>query len=345
MARLRIGRDEDSDVVLQTNLGSRNHALLVSSGKSHILTDQNSSNGTFVNGVRISEAALSDGDQIHFGDEAWSFQGGELQRGRPPGSRAPGPKLLALMGSAVVAVSLAGFGIAGFTNVGSSPQANDEQAEFKDEENLEELNLYAQPADLESVISKARASTVLVECGFGSGSGFGLELESLGAGSGHRIVSNAHVVDACDGTSARLSVTSNEGRRVSARIVSIDYFNDLALLEVSLSIPSLELAEKPLQGQWAMAIGNPDGNLIGTATFGQVTNYFALFETEYLTAKHQVMTDTPINPGNSGGPLVDSAGRVIGVVTWGRVGFDNTGFAGGWPLLCADLVSCRTAGW
>jgi S1-C subfamily serine protease len=344
MTRLRIGREPDSDVVLQTPLGSRNHALLVSSGKNHILTDLGSSNGTFVNGDRISEASLSEGDQIHFGDEAWTFRGEGLIRGRAVRSRIASPKSIALVGGAVTTVVIAVFALIGLSAPDGDAQVSIETS-FSELQNFEEINLYAQPADLESVISKARASTVLVECGFGAGSGFGIELESLGAGSGQRIVTNAHVIDACDGTSTRLSVTSNEGRRVSARIVSVDYFNDLALLDASLNIPSLELADKPLQGQWSMAIGNPDGNLLGTATFGQITNYFPVFETEYLTAKHQVMTDTPVNPGNSGGPLVDSAGRVIGVVTWGRVGFDNTGFAGGWPLLCADLVSCRTAGW
>lgn len=344
MARLRIGRDTDSDVVLQTSLGSRSHALLVSSGKSHILTDLNSSNGTFVNGSRISESALAEGDQIHFGDEAWTFRDGQLTQGRAKGTRRVSPKLIALVGGIGLTVPIAGMWITGLT----APEMNAEvpgAPSLVEVQDSEAIDLYAQPADLESVILRARDSTVLVECGFGAGSGFGIELESLGAGSGQRIVTNAHVIDACDGTSTRLFVTSNEGRRVSARIVSVDYFNDLALLDASLNISSLELAEKPVQGQWAMAIGNPDGNLLGTATFGQVTNYFPLFETEYLTAKHQVMTDTPINPGNSGGPLVDSEGRVIGIVTWGRAGFDNTGFAGGWPLLCADLVSCQTAGW
>lgn len=64
-------------------------------------------------------------------------------------------------------------------------------------------------ADLETVISMVRDSTVLVECGFGAGSCFGIDLESLGAASGQRIVTNAHVIDACDGSSARLSVISN----------------------------------------------------------------------------------------------------------------------------------------
>ena len=344
MSRLSIGRDSDSDVVLETALGSREHALLVSSGKNYILTDLNSSNGTFVNGDRISEVTLSEGDQIHFGDEAWAFYNGGLQKGRANRSRAASPRLILLVGGLVVTIAIAGFGIINLATPESDVQAQMEPRST-DSQNLEEIDLYAQPIDLESVISSVRGSTVLVECGFGAGSGFGIDLESLGAGSGQRIVTNAHVIDACYGTSTQLSVTSNEGSRIAARIISVDYFNDLALLDANLNIESLELADKPLQGQWAMAIGNPDGNLIGTATFGQVTNYFPLFETEYLTARHQVMTDTPINPGNSGGPLVDSAGRLIGVVTWGRVGFDNTGFAGGWPLLCADLVSCRTAGW
>ena len=345
MARIRIGRDASSDIVLDTQLASRNHALLVSRGESFVMTDLGSSNGTFVNGARIDQVELEEGDQIHFADEAWSFAEKQLQKGASSKTQSRSSRGMFLGGAislaAVCAIVLVVVGLS-ISNTGGKTNQSESNAQ---ESTGLLIDLFSQPSDLETIIQEVRGSTVLVECELGSGSGFALDLNILSADEGQRIVTNAHVVESCDGSDRRLSVTSNDGRRVSARIVSVDYFNDVALLDTNLNLTGLELAPLPRQGQWVMAVGNPDGNLLGTATFGQVTNYFPVFETEYLTAKHQVMTDTPINPGNSGGPLVDSAGRIIGIVTWGRVGFDNTGFAGGWPLLCLDLLRCKTAGW
>jgi FHA domain/Trypsin-like peptidase domain len=72
--RIRIGRSRDNDVVLPDDSGtpasSARHAELIRAGRSWTIRDAGSSNGTFVNGVRVSEARLRSGDQIGLGGPA-----------------------------------------------------------------------------------------------------------------------------------------------------------------------------------------------------------------------------------------------------------------------------------
>lgn len=61
-----IGRDEDCDIVLDTDTVSRRHCEIVRRGTVYILRDS-SRNGTFINGERVSQAQLRDGDQVRIG--------------------------------------------------------------------------------------------------------------------------------------------------------------------------------------------------------------------------------------------------------------------------------------
>src|SRR5207244_11762226 len=81
-------------------------------------------------------------------------------------------------------------------------------------------------------------------------------------------------------------------------------------------LPVAELGRAPLRvGQLVIAVGNPYG-LNWTVTAGVVS---ALGRTLDVPGSRKmtnlIQTDTSINPGNSGGPLVDSAGRVVGMRT------------------------------
>ena len=63
----RLGRSHSADVVLDDSSVSRRHALVVRRGEATVLCDDRSLNGVFVNGRRVGECPLADGDQITLG--------------------------------------------------------------------------------------------------------------------------------------------------------------------------------------------------------------------------------------------------------------------------------------
>jgi len=141
----------------------------------------------------------------------------------------------------------------------------------------------------------------------GTGSGF------LWDRQGH-VVTNYHVIQDSDSSVVTLSDQTNW----KATVVGVEPDKDLAVLRISAPAekltPILVGTSKGLQvGQKVFAIGNPFG-LDETLTTGIVS---ALGRTiEAVTGRKiqdVIQTDAAINPGNSGGPLLDSAGRLIGV--------------------------------
>jgi S1-C subfamily serine protease len=143
----------------------------------------------------------------------------------------------------------------------------------------------------------------------GTGSGFVWDER------GH-IVTNYHVVSGASGARIRLS----DGRDVTASPVGFSPAHDLAVLRVAVSNPPRPLpvgTSHDLQvGQKTFAIGNPFG-LDWTLTTGIISALDRSLPTEDGRGliQHLIQTDAAINPGNSGGPLLDSAGRLIGVNT------------------------------
>ncbi|MCP3891880.1 MAG: trypsin-like serine protease [Desulfobulbaceae bacterium] len=143
----------------------------------------------------------------------------------------------------------------------------------------------------------------------GTGSGF------IWDGSG-RIVTNYHVISDAN----RIEVTLADHTTWKGVLVGAAPDKDLAVLQISAPASKLQpisLGESSdlLVGQKVFAIGNPFG-LDQTLTTGIVSAIGR--EIKAITGRtiHNVIqTDAAINPGNSGGPLLDSAGRLIGVNT------------------------------
>ena len=139
----------------------------------------------------------------------------------------------------------------------------------------------------------------------------------LGSGfifaSDGQILTNAHVVEHAQ----RIQVTLADGRKFDAGLVGSDPNVDVAVLRIGADhLPVAELGRTPLRvGQLVIAVGNPYG-LNWTVTAGVVSALNRSLDVpgaQKMT--NLIQTDTPINPGNSGGPLVDSAGRVVGITT------------------------------
>ncbi|HVP01963.1 MAG TPA: trypsin-like peptidase domain-containing protein [Solirubrobacteraceae bacterium] len=158
----------------------------------------------------------------------------------------------------------------------------------------------------------------------GEATGSGFVIDKNGS-----ILTNAHVVDGA----TKVTVQFEDNKTVTAKIVGKDRSSDLALLKVdpsglNLQPLSLGSAQDVQVGDPVVAIGNPFG-LDRTLTTGVVSakqrqiqglNGFAI--------DNVIQTDAAINPGNSGGPLIDSAGKVIGINSQIETGSSSKGNVG-----------------
>jgi serine protease Do len=153
--------------------------------------------------------------------------------------------------------------------------------------------------------------------------------ESLGSGffiSPNEILTNEHVIDGASSISVRIP---GHATLFPAKVIGADYNMDLALLKVNISfpVPYLALATStPRVGQFAVAIGNPDG-LDQTVTLGIVSAEGRPITIGNRQYANLLQTDAAINPGNSGGPLLNLSGQVIGVNTAVQSDAQGVGFA------------------
>lgn len=142
----------------------------------------------------------------------------------------------------------------------------------------------------------------------GSGSGFVWDRD------GH-IVTNLHVIE--DAQAA--TVTLSDNTSYSARLVGFDPLTDLAVLKIEADAARLQpitigSSHDLRVGQKVFAIGSPF-EFDQTLTKGIISGLNRQIGTERTQLYGAIQTDAAINPGNSGGPLLDSAGRLIGVNT------------------------------
>lgn len=173
------------------------------------------------------------------------------------------------------------------------------------------------------IFNRASPSVVHV-AGRAVGNGFSLSEEEGGAQTGTgfvwdaagHVVTNAHVVRGTNAIVVRLA--NGDVARATVRGVAPNY--DLAVLQMNglrswpPPIPVGSSADLQV-GQSVYAIGNPFG-LDQTLTTGVISALKRRLPTSGGRELNNVIqTDAAINPGNSGGPLLDSAGRLIGVNT------------------------------
>jgi serine protease Do len=143
-------------------------------------------------------------------------------------------------------------------------------------------------------------------------------LQSLGSGfivdpAGY-IVTNEHVVQRA--ADLRIEVTTSDGKVYNARYITGDPKKDLAFIKIEgkSGFPFIDLnnLSPNLLGETVIVVGNSVGygSSISRGVLSGLKREITVGDIEY---KDLVQTDAAINPGNSGGPVVDIAGRLVGI--------------------------------
>jgi Do/DeqQ family serine protease len=131
------------------------------------------------------------------------------------------------------------------------------------------------------------------------------------------VLTNNHVV--ADAVKDEISVTLEDKRTFSARIVGQDPSTDLAVVKVDgRNLPSATIgdSDKLQVGEWVLAVGNPF-RLRSTITAGIISALSRDVQiiNDELRIESFIQTDAAINRGNSGGALVNTSGELIGINT------------------------------
>jgi putative serine protease PepD len=128
------------------------------------------------------------------------------------------------------------------------------------------------------------------------------------------ILTDEHVVDNADS----VTVTFEDGKKYSAKVVGTDPSTDVAVIHVNA--PSSELHPIPLANSSAAQVGDPvvaigsPFSLPETVTQGIVSAVGrSITAPNGFTIAGAIQTDAAINPGNSGGPLLDGNAQVLGL--------------------------------
>ena len=154
-----------------------------------------------------------------------------------------------------------------------------------------------------------------------------------GAGSGvivredGYIATNYHVIQGAN----KVEVTLHNGESYTAHIIGSDPANDIAVIKIDakgLTTATVGDSSTVDVGDLAVAIGNPLGQLGGTATTGIISALDRTLDVEGTTLT-LMQTDAAINGGNSGGGLFNSKGELIGIVESkaSAVGVEGLAFA------------------
>lgn len=172
------------------------------------------------------------------------------------------------------------------------------------------------PTDIAAAAARVSPSVVQLETDGSLGSGVIYDSEGL-------ILTAAHVVEGVSEVRVRLA----DGRLLEGEVLGAHVLTDIAVISIpvaDLPVALLGYGTGAKVGETAIALGSPFG-LNQTVTAGIIS---ATGRT--INGVPMVQTDAAINPGNSGGPLINTAGKVIGindVIFTEGGGNDGIGFA------------------
>lgn len=273
---------------------------------------------------------------------------------RPEAAAAAGPGTRLVLAIALVAALIgAGVGalVARTTSTGGPTQTVVEK--FSGNTSIVD----SRPTDIQSILARVLPAVVTIKATvvtqnqssggffFGQGGSGGTQTE-LDEGTGMIITSNGEIVTNNHVISDASSITvtlNGSNKDLPASVIGTDPSDDVALLRVKneSGLPTVSFGSSAdiKVGDGVVAVGNALGLEGGpTVTAGIISAEGRALTTEdpntgaTITLADLLQTDAAINPGNSGGPLVDSAGKVIGMnsdeaVDAGDAQAQNIGFA------------------
>ena len=230
---------------------------------------------------------------------------------------------------------------------GSSETSQDDNREPRNDSDLSQLSLSdatGSEMTISEIVDKNADAVVEILVSGTTQDYFGQMQVTEGAGSGvivtadGYIVTNYHVIQGAN----KVQVTLHDGSTYPAVIIGGVDENDIAVIKINatgLTVAEFGDSSKVKVGDTAVAIGNPLGQLGGTATTGIIS---ALDRT--LTIEGRTMTlmqtDAAINGGNSGGGLFNSKGELIGIVDAKSSGVGIEGLAFAIPInTVADIIN------
>ncbi len=231
--------------------------------------------------------------------------------------RGPGPRMAGIALAAALAITTAGV-LAACGGSGEKTVTVTSAGVTKTSRQVV-VQAASRGFDAARVFEQASPGVVTIRSIFGAGAaeGSGIVLNSDG-----EIVTNAHVVTEGSGADRsaadQVFVEFPDRNVVPADVLGFDPFADVALLKVEpdgFDLQPLELGDdsKLVVGQPVAAIGSPFGEQQSLSVGVVSATDRSVKSLTQFQIEGAIQTDASINPGNSGGPLLDAAGRVIGI--------------------------------
>ncbi len=364
-----LGRQRGSDLVVRDSRASRSHVELTRVRPGHWrLRDLQSANGTYVDGLKVTETELQGGEDVKIGDVVISVTVSGPQPRATPVFEPPAVTNRTPLGRTEMAPQLATQSmVRRLVDAGTKQASRTGLLAGAGAAVLAVLVVVAllvtgvlggSDDAVPKVVAKLRASTVLITTRQGrvlTGTGSGWVLDAREG----LIVTNGHVVNQGD-----TFTVANGGRSRPATVVGSSPCEDLALLRVSdtrgLRTAALAPPGSVKQGETVVAMGYPADSTAGDSagsTRGVVSAQRTTFHdpaADVPAYPNVLQTDTSLNPGNSGGPLVDLDARVVAVDAAARTtgsdgrSLQNVNYAitiDHARTVLAGLRSGRTPGW
>ena len=264
-----------------------------------------------------------------------------LREPRDPRYVTKGALVVCMVLTMLVSTILGAF-IGGFFSGGSfspSGQSSDDNREPRKDSELSHLSLSdatGSEMTVSEIVDKNADAVVEILVSGTSQDYFGQMQVTEGAGSGvivtadGYIVTNYHVIQGAN----KVQVTLHDGSTYPAAIIGGVDENDIAVIKINakdLTVAELGDSSTVEVGDTAVAIGNPLGQLGGTATSGIISALDRTLTIEGRTIT-LMQTDAAINGGNSGGGLFNSRGELIGIVDAKSSGVGIEGLAFAIPI-------------